>query len=50
MGHPPGKTTLFGMMVGEETPDEGAVSVHKKLTDRRLYFPGTTVFAEFILS
>ncbi len=27
-----GKTTLFRMVVGEETPDEGAVSVPKKLT------------------
>ena len=27
-----GKTTLFRMAVGEETPDEGAVSVPKKLT------------------
>ena len=27
-----GKTMLFRMMVGEETPDEGAVSVPKKLT------------------
>ena len=26
------KTTLFRMVVGEETPDEGAVSVPKKLT------------------
>ena len=27
-----GKTMLFRMVVGEETPDEGAVSVPKKLT------------------
>jgi ABC-type Mn2+/Zn2+ transport system ATPase subunit len=27
-----GKTTLFRMLVGEETPDEGAVSVPKKLS------------------
>jgi len=27
-----GKPTLFRMVVGEETPDEGAVSVPKKLT------------------
>jgi ATPase subunit of ABC transporter with duplicated ATPase domains len=27
-----GKTTLFRMAVGEETPDEGSVSVPKKLT------------------
>ena len=27
-----GKTTLFRMVVGEETPDEGAVSVPKKMT------------------
>jgi ATPase subunit of ABC transporter with duplicated ATPase domains len=27
-----GKTTLFRMVVGEETPDKGAVSVPKKLT------------------
>jgi ATPase subunit of ABC transporter with duplicated ATPase domains len=27
-----GKITLFRMVVGEETPDEGAVSVPKKLT------------------
>jgi translation initiation factor RLI1 len=27
-----GKTTLFRMVVGKETPDEGAVSVPKKLT------------------
>jgi ATPase subunit of ABC transporter with duplicated ATPase domains len=27
-----GKTTLFRMVVGEETSDEGAVSVPKKLT------------------
>jgi ATPase subunit of ABC transporter with duplicated ATPase domains len=27
-----GQTTLFRMVVGEETPDEGAVSVPKKLT------------------
>jgi len=27
-----GKTTLFCMVAGEETPDEGAVSVPKKLT------------------
>jgi len=27
-----GKTRLFRMVVGEETPDEGAVSVRKKLT------------------
>ena len=27
-----GKTTLFRMVGGEETPDEGAVSVPKKLT------------------
>ena len=26
------ETTLFRMVVGEETPDEGAVSVPKKLT------------------
>ena len=29
-----GKTTLFRMIVGEEAPDEGEVSVPKKLTDR----------------
>jgi ATPase subunit of ABC transporter with duplicated ATPase domains len=28
----PGKTTLFRMIVGEESPDEGEVSVPKKLT------------------
>src|SRR5229473_3059787 len=27
-----GKTTMFRMIVGEETPDEGDVSVPKKLT------------------
>src|SRR5438045_9049230 len=27
-----GKTTLFRMIVGEEVPDEGVVSVPKKLT------------------
>src|SRR5258708_24870057 len=27
-----GKTALFGMVVGEETPDEGEVSVPKRLT------------------
>jgi ABC-type polysaccharide/polyol phosphate transport system ATPase subunit len=27
-----GRTTLFRMVVGEETPDEGAVSIPKKLT------------------
>src|SRR5437660_12372280 len=27
-----GKKTLFRMVVGEETPDEGAVSVPRKLT------------------
>src|SRR6266566_714528 len=27
-----GKTTLFRMMTGEEVPDEGAVSVPKRLT------------------
>jgi ATPase subunit of ABC transporter with duplicated ATPase domains len=27
-----GRTTLFRMVVGEETPDEDAVSVPKKLT------------------
>ena len=31
-----GKTTLFRMIVGEEVPDEGDVSVPKKLTDRLL--------------
>jgi ATPase subunit of ABC transporter with duplicated ATPase domains len=29
-----GKTTLFRIVAGEETPDEGAVSVPKKLTGR----------------
>jgi ABC-type Fe3+/spermidine/putrescine transport system ATPase subunit len=28
----PGKTTLFRMVVGEETPDEGAVSVPRFLS------------------
>ena len=31
-----GKTTLFRMIVGEEAPDEGEVSVPKKLDDRLL--------------
>ena len=31
-----GKTTLFRMIVGEEAPDEGDVSVPKKLIDRLL--------------
>ena len=31
-----GKTTLFRMIIGEEVPDEGDVSVPKKLTDRLL--------------
>ena len=34
-----GKTTLFRMVVGEEAPDEGEVSVPKK-TDHRLLPPG----------
>ena len=34
-----GKTTLFRMVVGEEAPDEGEVSVPRKL-DHRLLPPG----------
>jgi ATPase subunit of ABC transporter with duplicated ATPase domains len=44
-----GKTTLFRIVVGEATPDEGAVSVPKKLTIgyfRRAgpAFPPSTLF------
>ncbi len=34
-----GKTTLFRMIVGEEEPDEGAVTVPKRL-HYRLFSPG----------